>query len=681
MLPQDKLIRSPPPDDQGSLRSKAEARLDHAPTEAPVRSAEELLHELRVYQIELEMQNETLRQSQITLEESRDRYVDFYDFAPVGYITLSREALITEINLTGATLLGEERRKLLRQRFAGFVAPEDRDLWHRHFMAVMQHNSKRICELKIQRGDGSRLHVQLDSLLLVKDGNAPVARIALTDITELKLMEDSLRESESRQRLLDQQKLVQTSLDGFWVVNSRDGSILEVNDIFCSMIGYSREELLTMSIRDLEAIETLEETETRIKKVLEIGYDRFETCQRHKQGHLINLDVSVSHSEINGGINYAFFRDITERKQIEKILLESESRFRTLFESATDCILILDKDGRIVDINSTGYERLGYEEQEMLGRRIEEFDIPEYAALVPDRLAKIAKEGKARFESAHVRKDGTVMPIEINSKIIYVGGEQRYFSVIRDITEQKRLEKEMHEHRYEMAYLQKLHIADQTAAAIAHELNQPLLAIASYSKAALMMIKAEKPDYDEICKAIEGSERQAQRAGQSMRELLEFLRMKEFPSETFDLNEVIYNILNAAKLEYELQFVSIFRVEEELPLVSANRTQVQKVLFNLLCNGIEAMQEFGEPLPAITVTVRTMKDENVAQVTIQDHGPGVKKENFHRLFEPFYTTKAKGIGMGLAVSRSLIEANGGQLWFDTQESSGATFHLTLPFAK
>jgi PAS domain S-box-containing protein len=160
-----------------------------------------------------------------------------------------------------------------------------------------------------------------------------------------------------------------------------------------------------------------------------------------------------------GVIWYGYVHDITERKQAERNLFESESRFRTLFESATDCMLILDKDGRIVDINSTGYEMLGYEEQEMLGRRIAEFDTPECAALVADRMAQIVAEGRARFEAAHVRKDGTIMPVEINTKIIYLDGEQRYFSVIRDITERKRLEQQLKlkefalDHAQESVYL------------------------------------------------------------------------------------------------------------------------------------------------------------------------------------------------------------------------------------
>ena len=281
---------------------------------------------------------------------------------------------------------------------------------------------------------------------------------------------------------------------------------------------------------------------------------------------------------------------------------------------------------------------------------------------------------KLNGEFMWVRSEGAVVERDPDGHALRMTG------INRDITEQKKLEKEILERRNEMAKLQALQIAAQTATAIAHELNQPLMAIASYNETALILLKAEKPNLEKVRETIEGSERQAHRAGDSIRELLEFLSTKEFPTEAFDLNKEILDVLDTARSEHELQFHSILRLEEGLPLVRASRSHVQKVLLNLLHNGIEAMQEAGVPLPSITVTVRTIKDVGVAQVTIQDNGPGVKKEDFQRLFEPFFTTKARGIGMGLAISRSLIEANGGQLWVDPQEGPGATFHFTLPLA-
>jgi PAS domain S-box-containing protein len=181
------------PNEQDPLRKAAEVQLLHEPQPKP-RPAKELLHELQVHQIQLEMQNEELRQAQVALEESRDRYVDLYEFAPVGYLSLNRDGVIEEINLTGATLLGVERNKLPGHRFPPFIATEDRDRWQSHFLNALTRDDKLICELALQHGDGARCYVRLDCLRLSKAGKIPMVRIVLTDITERKAFERKLRD-------------------------------------------------------------------------------------------------------------------------------------------------------------------------------------------------------------------------------------------------------------------------------------------------------------------------------------------------------------------------------------------------------------------------------------------------------------------------------------------------------
>jgi PAS domain S-box-containing protein len=179
------------PDD---IRSKAlELLADSPPMVVPARSAEELLHELQVHQIELEMQNDELRRAQIALEESRDRYLDLYEFAPVGYLTLNRHGMITRVNLTGAALLGVERKKLLNRRFSGFVTGGDSHRWYSHFLDTLQHDGHHNCELALQNVDGSRIHARIDCLHMEADSTSSV-RITLTDISERKRAEQQMRE-------------------------------------------------------------------------------------------------------------------------------------------------------------------------------------------------------------------------------------------------------------------------------------------------------------------------------------------------------------------------------------------------------------------------------------------------------------------------------------------------------
>lgn len=360
---------------------------------------------------------------------------------------------------------------------------------------------------------------------------------------------------------------------------------------------------------------------------------------------------------------------------------QARDRLAALYELAPVAYLTLDDRGCIEDINLPGCTLLRGERDGIAGRPFVDFVRPEDAVPWRRYLKRARQSRQPQSCDLSLRlDDGRHLHVSLASRVVEIAERKVLCLVIGDISEHRRREKEALDWRKEMAELRKMQIAAQTATAIAHELNQPLLAIASYSEAAVKLLGTKSPDLHKVSRAVQGCQRQAHRAGQTIHELLDYLSLKEIPAEALDLNGIISDVVDAARSEHELLFDSVLLLEEGLPPVLANRIHVEKVIFNLLRNGIEAMHESAVPLPAITVTVCTKCDANSAQVTIQDNGPGVKEENLQQLFKPFFTTKAKGIGMGLAVSRSLIEANGGQLWIDPSEGPGATFHLTLPFA-
>ena len=174
------------------LRAEAETVVGSlSPDEKTANPTEILLHELLVHKVELEMQNEELRRVHNALEEARDRYIDLYEFAPIGYITINREGLISEINLTGSTLLGVDRTKLINRRFSKFVAPQDKDLWHRLFMSMMQHptgEKQEFC-LEMTRADDSRFYAHFDCLRREPLDTPPMLRVAMTDISRINLIE------------------------------------------------------------------------------------------------------------------------------------------------------------------------------------------------------------------------------------------------------------------------------------------------------------------------------------------------------------------------------------------------------------------------------------------------------------------------------------------------------------
>ena len=270
----------------------------------------------------------------------------------------------------------------------------------------------------------------------------------------------------------------------------------------------------------------------------------------------------------------------------------------------------------------------------------------------------------------------------INSigKVHFIEGvASRVIGIVQDITKQKMLEKELQNFRSEEESLFKQQVAIHTASAIAHELNQPLAAISAYSEVALNILEKDPNQRSKIKESLQNCVAQAQRAGDSLHELIASLHNADARIENLDLNEIIVDALHAVRSNEFSDFQQTLQLEPNLPNVSANHVQIKKALINLLRNAVEAMSSANVANSAITITVNTVAKEKLALVTIEDRGPGINPQIFHQIFDPFFTTKPTGIGMGLSISRALIEANGGQLWADPQSSSGAKFHFTLPF--
>jgi PAS domain S-box-containing protein len=518
-----------------------------------------------------------------------------------------------------------------------------------------------------------------ESGLLAQSSGVMADKLAESINTQHQL-ETSPRESEKYRHELEQNEIVQTSLDGFLVVNVLNGEVLEVNDIYCRMTGFPREKIIHKTFQELDARDTPEETTARLKQIQEIGYGRYETRHHHKQGQPIDFEVSATYSKISKGKAFVFLRDITQRKNIEIILEKSRSQLVTFIQQAPVCIAMLDRDMNYLAVSGRWITKFGLGYVNLIGMNL--------YAIFPAKLTQWKIAHLQALSGITFEKKEDLLIIDDNRlwlrwiALPWLDDEEKIGGTIffvEDITNTKILETEIKERRLQMEQLQQMHIAAQTASAFAHEMNQPLLAIATYSKAALKMLNAPSPDFVEITEAIEGCEQQALRAGLSIRDIINFLNNRKMPVEKFDLNQEIINIVDTVKSENNLIVDVALDLELGLPQVTANRTQVQKVVINLLINGIEAMQGTGDHLPNVEVSISTAKNESFALMTMRDNGPGIKKEDINRVFEPFFTTKKDGIGMGLAISRSLIEENGGQLWLDQNENQGATFHLTLPF--
>ena len=372
-----------------------------------------------------------------------------------------------------------------------------------------------------------------------------------------------------------------------------------------------------------------------------------------------------------------------ERVQADLALREGEERFRTLIEHAPVALAMFDADMRYLAVSRRWLRDYGLGEQDLTGRSHYEVfpDIPERWKSAHRRglAGEVVREREDRFESI----DGTVewhnWEVRPWRKVDGTVGGLVLFT--EDVTERKQTEAEISDLRAEMESLTKSQIASQTAAAIAHEINQPLSACASYAEAALRLAQADGQDSEPLRHALEGSARQAQRAGAVVRELLQFFQAGEGAIGEVQLAQAIPRALALVEGNGHGGFHAVVDLAPDLRPVRANRVQIEKVLVNLLRNSVDAMRGAGVEARQVTITVRAIEDDGnraMARVTVQDCGPGLREEEIQHIFMPFCSGKPAGIGMGLAISRSLIEANGGRLWCEPA-AGGGIFHFTVPF--
>ena len=463
------------------------------------------------------------------------------------------------------------------------------------------------------------------------------------------------------------------------LVHDHHGRLLAANKEACRCLGYAPDEVLTLGIPDIRPGMDLPSAQSRWlamepgSRVTQRGH-----CKR-KDDSLFPVDVHLGVLERAGERLYvAVLRDATEA------LRESEARLRSTFEQAAVGIAHVGLDRRLLLANEKFCEILGLGAgrlQRMLERGAV-LDEPGWSE--PHIEAELLAGTRASFSAERRRRvqDGRERWINVTSSVARSeSGSPEYFIVVmEDITQRKALEEKSEEHGRQMDALMKEQLIAQTAAALAHELNQPLEAISAYSEVALRVLQADPGWSEQMQRAVLGCNLQAQRAGQVLHDLIGQLRVEGNNTCIFDLNALVRDVIDRVRTRESLDFQATLALDPSLPPVLGNPLQTEKVLHNLLRNGLDAMLAAEVRAPSFVIGSRRSADPLMLEVSVQDAGPGIPVELAQVLFRPFRSAKRGGLGLGLSISRSLIHAQGGQLWLDRDASPGATFRFTVPIA-
>ena len=517
------------------------------------------------------------------------------------------------------------------------------------------------------------------------------------EIVERKLAEERLRHEEKELKRSEAHKaaILDSSPDCVVAID-HEGRITEFNPTAEQTFGHRRSDVLGKHLAEVIIPPSLREKHrTGFVRYLATGDSqvlgrRLEMTALCAGGGEIPVELTITRIPQEGPPAFTgHLRDITERKKSEDALrtahaqvLRSEERWRSVFENSAVGVALTDLNGRFIATNSVYQRMLGYTELDLQSLTFleitHEHDRDAKAMLITELLA--GKRQEFQIEKQYRRKDGTSVWVRNNVSIV-PGTERvpRFLMMLsEDITQRKLSEAALAKARSELGKVARITSLGVLTASIAHEINQPLSGIITNASTCLRMLSADRPNIDGALETVRRTIRDGNRASDVITRLRTLYSKKELSPEWMDLNEAAREV--AALSLSELQRSSVllrYQLANDLPPLVADRIQLQQVILNLLRNAVDAMSAIDDrPRELLIITDRYV--ENQVQLSVKDAGVGLTPQAAEKIFDAFYTTKADGMGIGLFISRSIIEAHRGRLWATPNDGPGSTFSFAIP---
>jgi two-component system, LuxR family, sensor kinase FixL len=544
-------------------------------------------------------------------------------------------------------------------------------------------------EYRIVRPDGTVRHVQLIYQIVARGPNGvPRIQGTILDHTFRRHAEEALRRERDRaQRYLDLVNVMIIAVD-------RHGLIKLVNRKACELFGYPEHELLGKDFfAACQPPGFAGRSRILFEEALagkESSFSLLEGPVLTREGHTRrvywrNEFLRDETGRINGVLSAG--EDVTEQRETESQLRQAEEELRLIFRRAPVGMATLSAaheiDGHYLSVNQALCSMLGYTEGELLARSVRDVTPAEdIAATLHQFQLLLAGADTVKYEKRFIHKDGSIVHALVHLSVIadHEGKPLLIISQILDRTDVVHAELEARKQRERLAHVARLGTLGEMAAGIAHELNQPLAAIANYTQACQRLMASGNMDADELGQVLGRVTAQARRAGDVIHRLRAFVRRHTPDRRHRDANELIREILPLVEMDCRSHEVDLaLEFQPDLPQVQVDGIQLQQVLLNLTRNAVEAMNAC--PAEQRRLVIRTEAlNEDEAELTVRDTGPGVPDTMLEQLFEPFFTTKPEGMGLGLSLSRSIIEAHGGTLRYDSRPGIGSVFTIRLPTA-
>jgi two-component system sensor kinase FixL len=505
-------------------------------------------------------------------------------------------------------------------------------------------------------------------------------------------MSDSDRPEEQAKSLMA--AIVESSEDAI-VSKTLDGVVTSWNKAAERIFGFTAAEMVGQPISVLTPPGRADE----MRRILDrIGsgerIEHYETERRRKDGRLIQVSLTVSPvrgetGQIVGAAKIA--RDITEAKQAQAALSEREAHLRSILDTVPDGMIVIDENGiiglhGIIQSFSAAAERMfGYTADEVRGRNVSMLMPSPYREAHDSYVAHYLATGERRIIGVGrvvtgQRKDGSIFPIELAVGEVRGEGHRLFTGFVRDLTERQRTLKRLQELQSELSHVSRLTEMGQMASSLVHEINQPLTATTNYLQAARrLLVRGDRGSLERTADVIDNALEQVTRTTQIIQRLRDFVKKSESEPRAEDVGKIIEEASAPALIGAKERGVNVqLRCDPRLPEVSVDKIQIQQVVVNLARNAIEAMEGSGRR--ELTVSADLI-EYGMVQVSIADTGPGIAPEIADRLFQPFVTTKAQGMGVGLSICRSIVEAHGSELRVELNPGGGTIFRFSVPVVR
>lgn len=626
------------------------------------------------------------KQGEIRLKESEERYRTLVESAKDVIFTLSSDGTITSLNSAFETVSGWKRKEWVGKSFLPIIHPDDREKAITLFNQALQGEKLPPFELRFLYSSGVYGFGEFTAVASSLEGPTQNILGIARDVTQRKRDEEGLRLSEEKFS-----KTFRASPIWLSIASLQEGRYIEVNEAFLRDTGYRLEEVIGKTSLELKIWHDPDDRASFVSELQTKGFVKNREVKfRVKSGDLRDILISAELIEISGEryiLGAAL--DMTDRKRMEESLRASEEKYRSLVESSSDAIVLLDLERRILSCNQAFSNLFGYPFNEIEGESIRNIHPTEDSFHTFGKIAYpvVHQKGFFRGEWNLVRKNGDIIPVEVGVSSIQSkeGSITGYVTSIRDITDRKKMEYEKSLLEAQLQQSQKMEAIGILAGGIAHDFNNLLTVIQGNCEIILFELSENHP----LRKGVEEISGAARRAADLTRQLLAFSRRQILEPKILDLNEIVRNLHKMLKRIIGEDIKLVTTLAKDLGSVKVDPSQIEQVILNLTVNARDAMPKGG------TLTIETANielDEHYARthvsvipghyvmLSVGDTGVGMSPEVTSKIFEPFFTTKEKGKGTGLGLSTvyGIVKQSGGNIWVYSELGKGTTFKIYLP---